>query len=1721
MPSSSSSTVYLEEHFYFDPFNLSNSGTVPQVDNSSGGNDPDIADYTSLIRAPGYNDEGLFFSLTLGGGLLIIFFVLMTYLISTRVLWIRRLYRPNHTIPPSLSAPAPLRRKKRKGEKRNANGKMEDEDQKRGGGGSLANIGGAMVVQTVKMKYPKTIPKKSTKQEKEDVEGQDRKKTRNKKDGKKWDENSRSSPCPCRTSSSADSGDGGVITTSSSNPPPRRPTSPLLLPEEEEGGGGGELHMLVDPEHPYHHSSNHSSGSKQRRRSLFPGCIDEEVVDVVIVEGEEKEYVVSCPPPRQDDHEVATETKEKEDEVEMVVKKKEEEVHEDEESTPKPKHLIRRKRVGVILPYRSAFFQLPTWDDWWSVEEKDALPYLQPLLPSSPYEGKENGNLHPSSHADHGSASRCCYRRPGVEEPSDSSGLEKRLPPDHVDLTPTPAIFSCTSSASPSPPAPPPLLPRLPVNPQVSLFLFTLKYFTVLLLGGIILCTMWICLFSSLGDQVGIHTIAQNAQFCHRFDDFPDRCRQMSPKCMYIYQNRTTTTTSSSANTSSSKSSTTNSTTSQSEDKDGSHTFTFTSTRSRASGNHRGSFSRPFLSSTLPFPLERNSLHENDRTNYPHPHRGGGGRGRHVSSSLPPLALDEGSTSTTTTTTTTSSSPSSLFYVSSGFSENTMEFMTGVVRITAGEEEEGGVEEDNNHTDKDECISVEIPGLSQLSVQNIAPASTLWWGVSLCNLGFALFFIIMTVFFVKKVDHFVDGVMRLQLTHAVGYRVACVRGFHLEESSFSLEEFRKKYLTEETYFRTLKHSHGAIGVVVEEEERKRTKEEEVVVGRIKKKEKNTKIVPIYLSDADGGLPPPSFPSGSEAEQRSPRGSREGKEEEEEEGKDMPCFSPRFMSPNASLRSLPPNDQEKEKTISPTPTENEEGASVTTSTVSVENRQRRGENEPEEEEERRRKEEVVVVVKEEGEDEEEDKGEEEMVLNHSPPFLRADTLLALFRPESYRTYRRDATFLLPGKVVELSLMRSPPPGMRQAVKRAEKAKSSFQEAVAHQKALQRRYLLHHPPVSSSPTPTAATTTTPSCTASPRRRRDGVHHAVVKGEEEGEWGLAETTPILKCFAPISSGFRRIPAVPFYEEKYRKAAEVLNALLLKVPEQRSIGSVVILFAEARSAFEFIHLFNCCKASWLRGSYAVIAGSPSDLIHDNLLRSRWMYYFRILLFSALFVVLVFCWSIPVGLLSSLNNLAAIPGLGPSFYEAYLTYVSPAVQNILTAYLPVIVLALFDAFLPGIITWMVSSMGWSSQRECHSMRLYLQYLFMVLTGVIFQMALQGGLRQLSTMVLGGVDTNTVSHFFAACITPQGGYWYAKVIMAFALSTWLDLVDLRSLLPLIRSRGTAYVQRRYNALFEPCRFFDYAQLYSGELTMLAVGLLFHMTVPLLSLFVAIYFLLRYYAMRQRLYERYRPSNYRPLEDCTDFGVTAQVLRLVVSLFALSEFCAIWLLRIRKHQGGLILCGLTFTMGSLLWLWVFIHSQRWIVSLQNARRFFPNPMGERRNGGEETLFPPPPRPLPQETTTAATAIAEVEVARCSPGTLHYAEEYSARVHKGGERERDEDEDHVMRYSNVGASTSHRSPSPVCPPPLSPSSPSSTVHPFEGPLLPTQQSLLAAFHPQHQQLASIDVDADVQAIKESEHTVERYWSYSISWFEGDLVEEEEENEGTASSSPDKEK
>ena len=146
-----------------------------------------------------------------------------------------------------------------------------------------------------------------------------------------------------------------------------------------------------------------------------------------------------------------------------------------------------------------------------------------------------------------------------------------------------------------------------------------------------------------------------------------------------------------------------------------------------------------------------------------------------------------------------------------------------------------------------------------------------------------------------------------------------------------------------------------------------------------------------------------------------------------------------------------------------------------------------------------------------------------------------------------------------------------------------------------------------------------------------------------------------------------------------------------------------------------------------------------------------------------------------PVAFLGSLDSLSTIPGIGDGV-KYFSENVSPTVRGILQAYLPVIVLVLFNLILPWLIRLFARKSGTMTDSDTDEAMMTMLFVFFFMTQVV----LQAAFRWFVPVSCDYQDPKkeTIFMLIVAIVSPQGGYWYALVISSPLLSVWLDALLL-------------------------------------------------------------------------------------------------------------------------------------------------------------------------------------------------------------------------------------------------------------------------------------------------------------------------------------------------------
>lgn len=397
------------------------------------------------------------------------------------------------------------------------------------------------------------------------------------------------------------------------------------------------------------------------------------------------------------------------------------------------------------------------------------------------------------------------------------------------------------------------------------------------------------------------------------------------------------------------------------------------------------------------------------------------------------------------------------------------------------------------------------------------------------------------------------------------------------------------------------------------------------------------------------------------------------------------------------------------------------------------------------------------------------------------------------------------------------------------------------------------------------------------------------AAEKNEED-----EEKKPLKKRVPPVCC--KAVEAIPHDVEALEKVSEELRPLIEEAPKQPYLGIAIMTFDTPSNAFDFVDLYNKSHAGALSKANATILGNIDGVIWSNLPVSGVVGNIRWLVMIIIFVVLVFFWGIPVAFLGSLDSLATLPGIGPVF-EGFVNSLPVTLRGILSAYLPTIVITVFNILLPVIIRLFARVGGVRTMNAMNSSALWMYFIFTLMSGIIIQAAIQGGLGQLAALLV-NPTRDTVFAFVIAIVSPSGGYWYAFLITAGCLATYLKLLLLA---PLILSKilgKLAGRQEAYDRLFEP-RVTDFPIISATHLFFFAIGMLFHGTVPFLVPFGFIYFFNGYLVERSLILDGGAPSKLISI----DFTMIRSHISGILMLHTVAAVGNVLTCVMKLHWGG--------------------------------------------------------------------------------------------------------------------------------------------------------------------------------------------------------------------------
>jgi hypothetical protein len=255
-------------------------------------------------------------------------------------------------------------------------------------------------------------------------------------------------------------------------------------------------------------------------------------------------------------------------------------------------------------------------------------------------------------------------------------------------------------------------------------------------------------------------------------------------------------------------------------------------------------------------------------------------------------------------------------------------------------------------------------------------------------------------------------------------------------------------------------------------------------------------------------------------------------------------------------------------------------------------------------------------------------------------------------------------------------------------------------------------------------------------------------------------------------------------------------------------------------------------------------LAPRPNGVAWNNLTHDNGARLTRRVLVAIFVAVLCFFWAVPLGFLSSLEQLASIPGVGSAFEK--LLDLPPVLLGFLTAYLPVIAAVILNLVLRFLIVKLTQVEGHHATARSQTRAIQMFFAFTTASVILVPALIVGVLASAATVAETFEDdpTNAVLDLLAQVVAPKSGFFFAYLSQLALVATMIKLLRLG---PVIvggfkLSRAVTEEDRVAALRVAP---FKYFVEYGFSLLAGALALTFAVTVPVITALGGVFFGLKY------------------------------------------------------------------------------------------------------------------------------------------------------------------------------------------------------------------------------------------------------------------------------------
>ncbi|KAJ9465923.1 hypothetical protein DIPPA_63842 [Diplonema papillatum] len=386
-------------------------------------------------------------------------------------------------------------------------------------------------------------------------------------------------------------------------------------------------------------------------------------------------------------------------------------------------------------------------------------------------------------------------------------------------------------------------------------------------------------------------------------------------------------------------------------------------------------------------------------------------------------------------------------------------------------------------------------------------------------------------------------------------------------------------------------------------------------------------------------------------------------------------------------------------------------------------------------------------------------------------------------------------------------------------------------------------------------------------------------------------------------------KVNAIKHHRTVVDECYEELLAMKAEVEELESdaLGLAYVTFNTSIDCCRYIIHAN--EKSLIGGQKVWFAPHPKSILWENMGTTWVERKLRFAVTCAVLVVLAMLWGSILAFFGSVDKLGEwIPFLEP------LLDTNAELRGAVSAYMPVIALAVLNSILPGVLRSWTEKFERAPDRSVRELRVLKKFaVFSLLTSILLQAAAQGVGD--STSILEDMDTAGLLYLMVSMIVPTNGYFVTVVAQGAFMGNFTRLLQIGLLVVGPLKSLSALTHRELDAAYERPQFY-FSEHYTMSLVIFSFAMLFSVNVPYIPVFGFAFFLLRYLVDRSTLADCYPPSR------ASDLKLVPSVILFMLVVLFLMQFFGVTLLSSIKERWdvfGVSIVPLVSTVACIVWV----------------------------------------------------------------------------------------------------------------------------------------------------------------------------------------------------------